>query len=123
MGSGQYDKEINGFSVRIALDDYGNLKGSGVLFLRQSGELPLLFTAAHVLVPLFENKKDISLCLGCSDGGGKAQAMEVCAYWVKEKAQASGKEGETYIHPQYIGKDKEYVYDVAIVVLPWKEWM
>ena len=53
MGSGQYDKEINGFSVRIALDDYGNLKGSGVLFLRQSGELPLLFTAAHVLVPLF----------------------------------------------------------------------
>ena len=49
--------------------------------------------------------------------------MEVYACWVKEKAQASGKEGETYIHPQYIGKDKEYVYDVAIVVLPWKEWM
>ena len=31
MGSGQYDKEINGFSVRIALDDYGNLKGKGIL--------------------------------------------------------------------------------------------
>ncbi|MCI8881642.1 MAG: hypothetical protein HFH43_01100 [Lachnospiraceae bacterium] len=121
MGSGQYDKETNGFSVRIALGK--ELKGSGVLFLRQSGELPLLFTAAHVLVPFFEKEKCISLCLGCSDGGGKAQEMEVYACWVKEKAQASGKEGETYIHPQYIGKDKEYVYDVAIVVLPWKEWM
>ena len=77
MGSGQYDKETNGFSVRIALGK--ELKGSGVLFLRQSGELPLLFTAAHVLVPFFEKEKCISLCLGCSDGGGKAQEMEVYA--------------------------------------------
>lgn len=40
---------INRLSVRIAKDEVEQLKGSGILFLRQAGEMAVVFTAAHVI--------------------------------------------------------------------------
>ena len=111
------------------MNNHKELKGSGVLFLRQSGESPLLFTAAHVLYPIFQNSNNTLLYLGCSDCDGNPHEIEINVHWVKEKSQAIAQVGETYIHPRYEEKEtekngkKEYNYDVAIVVLRWEEWM
>lgn len=129
MENGQYNEKISKYAVRIALNNHKELKGSGVLFLRQSGESPLLFTAAHVLYPIFQNSNNTLLYLGCSDCDGNPHEIEINVHWVKEKSQAIAQVGETYIHPRYEEKEtekngkKEYNYDVAIVVLRWEEWM
>lgn len=59
---------INRLSVRIAKDESDQLKGSGILFLRQVGEMAVVFTAAHVIIDIFkEGESQICLSLGCMD--------------------------------------------------------
>ena len=45
---------INRLSVRIAKDEVKQLKGSGILFLRQAGEMAVVFTAAHMMTNIFK---------------------------------------------------------------------
>ena len=126
MANGRYYEKLNQYAVRIAANVQENLKGSGVILLRHLGESPLLLTAAHVVSPLFQNTDTATLCLGCMDGDGQVQTIEISVYLVREQRQGNGREGETYIHPEYLAggeTKKEYSYDAAIVVLPWKEWM
>lgn len=126
MVNGEYCEKVNRYAVRIAASVQENLIGSGVILLRNLGESPLLLTAAHVVDILFKNTNTATLCLSCLDGNNEAQTIEMDAYLVREQKQANGREGESYIHPEYLeeGKTgKEYSSDAAIVVLPWKEWM
>ena len=123
MANGQ---QVNRYAVRIAANVHENLQGSGVILLRYFGETPLLLTAAHVVSPLFQNTNTVTLCLGCLDGDDQVQTIEVSAHLIREQKPGSGREGETYIHPEYSEEGetkKEYSHDAAIVVLPWKEWM
>lgn len=127
MVIGEKCEIVNRHAVRIALNSQDKLIGSGVLFLRQIGENPLLFTAAHVIYPLLKNPRNIILYLSCLDGSGNTQSFEVSIFLVKNHMQRTEREGESYIHPQYkeIEKVKGYQYqnDAAIIVLPWKSWM
>jgi len=126
MGNGEYCEKVNRYAVRIAANVQENLIGSGVILLRHPGESPLLLTAAHVVDILFKNSNTAVLCLSCLDGTNEVQTIEMDAFLVKEQKQANGKEGESYIHPEYSEEGderKEYHFDAAIVVLPWKEWM
>ena len=126
MANGKYYEKSNQYAVRIAANVQENLIGSGVILLRHFRESPLLLTAAHVVSPLFQNTDTAALCLGCVDGDGQVQTIEISAYRVREQKQGNGGEGETYIHPEYTVEGetkKEYSHDAAIVILPWKEWM
>ena len=126
MVNGKYYEKSNQYAVRIAANVQENLIGSGVILLRHFRESPLLLTAAHVVSPLFQNTDTAALCLGCMDGDGQVQTIEISAYRVREQKQGNGGEGETYIHPEYTVEGetkKEYSHDAAIVILPWKEWM
>ena len=77
MVKDEFFRRISRYAVRIAKNDYKSLKGSGVLFLRQLGEQPILFTAAHVAYSLFEGSDDARLCMGFTDGHGGVQTMEL----------------------------------------------
>ena len=69
---------INRLSVRIAKDESDQLKGSGILFLRQVGEMAVVFTAAHVIIDIFkEGESQICLSLGCMDSFGNPQKINV----------------------------------------------
>lgn len=55
---------INRMSVRIAIVNGNELKGSGILFLRRAGEMAVVFTAAHVIADIFgENESKVCLLL------------------------------------------------------------
>lgn len=58
---------INRLSVRIAKDESDQLKGSGILFLRQVGEMAVVFTAAHVIIDIFKE--------------GESQILYAMMYW------------------------------------------
>lgn len=58
---------INRLSVRIAKDEAEQLKGSGILFLRQAGEMAFVFTAAHVMTNIFKEDES-QVCLHFSYG-------------------------------------------------------
>ena len=42
MANGEEYNKISGYAVRIAKNSHSDLLGTGVLFLRHSGESPLL---------------------------------------------------------------------------------
>ncbi len=122
MANGEEYNKISGYAVRIAKNSHSDLLGTGVLFLRHSGESPLLLTAAHVVASLTESEEPGVLCLGFRDGEGNIQTLELKVCCGEKKYEI----GEIYIHPQYKeieGKQNQYFYDAAIVILPWKEWM
>ena len=126
MANGEYYEKVNQYAVRIAANVHENLVGSGVILLRHLGESPLLLTAAHVVYSLFQNTNTATLCLGCLDGNNDVQTIEMAVSLVREQGQANGMEGEIYIHPKYLEEGetkKEYSFDAAIVILPWKDWM
>lgn len=123
MGNGEYYENVNKYAVRIAVNNLDNLIGSGVLFVRHTGEFPLLFTAAHVVYPLFQEKSNVILFLSCLDNDGDVQTIEVPVRKREICFCADEKAGDICIHPKYVDSKKEYSYDAAIVVLPWKEWM
>lgn len=75
MVKGKYPNQIYNYAVRIQKSSQNKLIGSGVLFLRQLGQQPLLLTAAHVVYPLFLDSDQECLSLAFSDGAGDTQTM------------------------------------------------
>lgn len=117
-------EKINRLSVRIAKDNGEDLRGSGVLYLRKPEQMPLVFTAAHVVTKLFKSgQDDVYLHIGCSDDDGNTKIININARIVKEVSSNSPKEGDIYIHPEYDNSKECPIADVAIIYLPWQEWM
>lgn len=115
---------INRLSVRIAKNGTEQLKGSGILLLRQSGEMAVVFTAAHVVTNIFkEAESQICLLLGCTDSLGNAQEINVEAKLVSDISDFVPEEGNVYIHPDYKQSEPSSIADIAIILIPWQEWM
>lgn len=115
---------INRFSVRIAKGEAEQLKGTGILFLRQIGEMAVVFTAAHVIADIFkENESKVCLLLGCTDNLGNPKEINVEAKLVSDISDFVPEEGKVCIHPDYKQSDPSAVADVAMILIPWQEWM
>lgn len=85
---------INRFSVRIAKGEAEQLKGTGILFLRQIGEMAVVFTAAHVIADIFkENESKVCLLLGCTDNLGNPKEINVEAKLVSDISDFVPEEG------------------------------
>ncbi len=126
MVKDEFFRRISRYAVRIAKNDYKSLKGSGVLFLRQLGEQPILFTAAHVVYSLFEDSDDARLCMGFTDGHGGVQTMELNVCLGNRKKEETCAVGNVYIHPKYLESEEvraDCSYDAALIILPWQKWM
>ena len=115
---------INRLSVRIAKNKSDQLKGSGILFLRQVGEMAVVFTAAHVITDIFkEGELQVCLSLGCMDGSGNPQEINVEAQLVTDISDFVPEEGKVCIHPDYMQANPSSIADVAMILIQWKEWM
>lgn len=115
---------INRLSVRIAKDEAEQLKGSGILFLRQAGEMAVVFTAAHVMTNIFkEDESQVCLSLGCTDSLGNPQEINVEAKLVSDISNFVPEEGNVCIHPDYRKSDPSSIADIAMILIPWQEWM
>lgn len=115
---------INRLSVRIAKDEVEQLKGSGILFLRQAGEMAVVFTAAHVMTNIFkEDESQVCLSLGCTDSLGNPQEINVEAKLVSDISNYVPEEGNVCIHPDYRKSDPSSIADIAMILIPWQEWM
>ena len=115
---------INRLSVRIAKDEVEQLKGSGILFLRQAGEMAVVFTAAHVMTNIFkEDESQVCLSLGCTDSLGNPQEINVEAKLVSDISNFVPEEGNVCIHPDYRKSDPSSIADIAMILIPWQEWM
>lgn len=115
---------INRLSVRIAKDEVEQLKGSGILFLRQAGEMAIVFTAAHVMTNIFkEDESQVGLSLGCTDSLGNPQEINVEAKLVSDTSDFVPEEGKVCIHPDYKQSEPSSIADIAMIFIPWQEWM
>ena len=115
---------INQLSVRIAKDEVEQLKGSGILFLRQAGEMAVVFTAAHVMANIFkEDEAQVCLSLGCTDNLGNPQEINVEAKLVSDISDFVPEEGKVCIHPDYRQSEPSSIADIAMILIPWQEWM
>ena len=115
---------INRLSVRIAIANGNELKGSGILFLRHAGEMAVVFTAAHVIADIFrENESKVCLSLGCTDSLGNPQEIDVEAKLVKNISDFVPDEGIAYIHPEYTVSESNPISDIAMILVPWQKWM
>lgn len=115
---------INRLSVRIAKDEVEQLKGSGILFLRQAGEMAVVFTAAHVMTNIFKkDESQVCLSLGCTDSLGNPQEINVEAKLVSDISNFVPEEGNVCIHPDYRKSDPSSIADIAMILIPWQEWM
>lgn len=115
---------INRLSVRIAKDEVEQLRGSGILFLRQAGEMAIVFTAAHVMTNIFkEDESQICLSLGCTDSLGNPQEINVEAKLVSDISNFVPEEGKVCIHPDYKQSEPSSIADIAMILIPWQEWM
>lgn len=115
---------INRLSVRIAKDEVEQLKGSGILFLRQAGEMAIVFTAAHVMTNIFkEDESQVCLSLGCTDSLGNPQEINVEAKLVSDISDFVPEEGKVCIHPDYKKSEPSSIADIAMILIPWQEWM
>lgn len=115
---------INRLSVRIAKDEVEQLKGSGILFLRQAGEMAVVFTAAHVMTNIFkEDESQVCLSLGCMDSLGNPQEINVEAKLVSDISDFVPEEGKVCIHPDYRQSEPSSIADIAMILIPWQEWM
>ena len=115
---------INRLSVRIAKDEVEQLRGSGILFLRQAGEMAIVFTAAHVMTNIFkEDQSQICLSLGCTDSLGNPQEINVEAKLVSDISNFVPEEGKVCIHPDYKQSEPSSIADIAMILIPWQEWM
>lgn len=115
---------INRLSVRIAIVNGNELKGSGILFLRHAGEMAVVFTAAHVIADMFgENESQVCLSLGCTDSLGNPQEINVEAKLVSDISDFVPEEGKVCIHPDYRQSEPSSIADIAMILIPWKEWM
>ena len=117
-------ERINRLSVRIAKDEVEQLRGSGILFLRQAGEMAIVFTAAHVMTNIFkEDESQICLSLGCTDSLGNPQEINVEAKLVSDISNFVPEEGKVCIHPDYKQSEPSSIADIAMILIPWQEWM
>lgn len=115
---------INRLSVRIAKYESDQLKGSGILFLRQAGEMAVVFTAAHVITNIFkEGESQVCLSLGCMDSLGNPQEINVEAKLVTDISDFVPEEGKVCIHPDYMQSNPSSIADIAMILIPWQEWM
>lgn len=115
---------VNRLSVRIAKDEVEQLKGSGILFLRQAREMAVVFTAAHVMTNIFkEDESPVCLVLGCTDSLGNPQEINVEAKLVSDISDFVPEEGKVCIHPDYRQSDPSFIADIAMILIPWQEWM
>lgn len=115
---------INRLSVRIAKEEVEQLKGSGILFLRQAGEMAVVFTAAHVMTNIFkEDESQVCLSLGCMDSLGNPQEINVEAKLVSDISDFVPEEGKVCIHPDYRQSEPSSIADIAMILIPWQEWM
>lgn len=115
---------INRLSVRIAKDEVEQLKGSGILFLRQAGKMAVVFTAAHVMTNIFkEDESQVCLSLGCTDSLGNPQEINVEAKLVSDISDFVPEEGKVCIHPDYRQSEPSSIADIAMILIPWQEWM
>lgn len=115
---------INRLSVRIAKDEVEQLKGSGILFLRQAGEMAVVFTAAHVMTNIFkEDESQVCLSLGCTDSLGNPQEINIEAKLVSDISDFVPEEGKVCIHPDYSQSEPSSIADIAMILIPWQEWM
>ena len=126
MVKGKYPNQIYNYAVRIQKSSQNKLIGSGVLFLRQLGQQPLLLTAAHVVYPLFLDSDQECLSLAFSDGAGDTQTMELNVCLKDNSSKEVPVEGNVCIHSKYLESEavrKECGYDAALIMLPWEKWM
>lgn len=115
---------INRLSVRIAKDEVEQLKGSGILFLRQAGEMAVVFTAAHVMTNIFkEDESQVCMSLGCTDSLGNPQEINIEAKLVSDMSDFVPEEGKVCIHPDYRQSEPSSIADIAMILIPWQEWM
>lgn len=115
---------INRLSVRIAIVNGNELKGSGILFLRHTGEMAVVFTAAHVMTNIFkEDESQVCLSLGCTDSLGNPQEINVEAKLVSDISDFVPEEGKVCIHPDYRQSEPSSIADIAMILIPWQEWM
>lgn len=120
------DEIVNRHAVRIAVDDeHAELKGSGVILVRNRNEKALIFTAAHVIDDIWgDNKKEEkNLYLSCTDRDGNWKVIQVKAKIRKciDKEEIDNLEAEVYIHNSYDKKNLRN--DVAVICVPWIDWM
>ena len=70
MGIGTTDEDYKALIARIAIGERKKLKGTGVLYIKNWGEIVLVFTVAHVLYDSFEKDKNNVIFIDFYDKNG-----------------------------------------------------
>lgn len=115
------DNIADKLAVRIAINDGKNLIGSGVIFIREKESPIFILTAAHVAKKILQQtNQKVDIHINCKSPSGQQEVIKATV------SEASKNDdfmtiNKVYIHKKY--DDIKLHYDVAIIVLPWKEWM
>lgn len=112
MGSASKWNDYKNLSIRISAGDKQELHGTGVLYKTRAGKQVLILTAAHVIKNI-ENKfgTNARCYFDCATGNGHDKQIKC----VLEDGKS------VFYHPKYCIETSEY--DVAMVVVPWQDWM
>lgn len=70
------DEDYKALVARIAIDDRENLKGTGILYIKNWNETVLVFTVAHVLYDRFEKEKSNTIFIDFYDKNGNNHSNE-----------------------------------------------
>ena len=111
--------------VRIAIEKEADVKGSGTIFVGDSNQKAYIITAAHVIETIWGDKlaEKKRLHISCCDKDGNWKVIKTTGMISIQENHQIESECETwvYIHSKY---NKETLqYDVAVICVPWQEWM
>lgn len=113
------DEDYKALVARIAIDDRENLKGTGILYIKNWNETVLVFTVAHVLYDRFEKEKSNTIFIDFYDKNGNNHSINATF----EKISV-GEKLEPY--KVYWSENYDYVKkenDMAFISIPWEKWM
>lgn len=119
MGIGTTDEDYKALIARIAIGERKKLKGTGVLYIKNWGEIVLVFTVAHVLYDSFEKDKNNVIFIDFYDKNGNNHLIN--AAFEKISVGEKLEPYKVYWPENYNHFEKEY--DMAFISIPWEEWM
>lgn len=119
MGIGRTDEDYKALVARIAIGERKELKGTGVLYIKNWSETVLVFTVAHVLYESFEENNNCVIFIDFYDKDGKNHLIN--ATFEKISVGEKLEPYKVYWPENYNHFKKEY--DMAFISIPWEKWM
>lgn len=114
MDSAEVGKYIESVAVRIGFHNGGSLAGTGVLYTLQAQKRAVVLTAGHVL------QNDSHICPAVLSVWSKSGTKNIS---LDLSDSDDNKEVNIHYCPGFMYNGRKYVFDAAIIDVPWHDWM